>query len=138
MLAGMDVSINPGLYAMEGSLRRIPDSAHVREELAWATARIARALPKAKLMVGAQSVQGIAGLIEDSRVSLESELRFLLKVAPTLESHIGRRRPYRMWDEVAKVAAGCRVAPTALTLLAVLGSVVPVHRCENRPAERRV
>src|SRR3546814_11980227 len=34
MLAGMDVSINPGLYAMEGSLRRIPDSAHVREELA--------------------------------------------------------------------------------------------------------
>src|SRR3546814_15809414 len=36
MLAGMDVSINPGLYAMEGSLRRIPDSAHVREELAWA------------------------------------------------------------------------------------------------------
>src|SRR3546814_20023915 len=69
-----------GLYAMEGSLRRIPDSAHVREELAWATARIARALPKAKLMVGAQSVQGIAGLIEDSRVSLERELRFLLKV----------------------------------------------------------
>src|SRR3546814_10688758 len=88
MLAGMDVSINPGLYAMEGSLRRIPDSAHVREELAWATARIARALPKAKLMVGAQSVQGIAGLIEDSRVSLERELRFLLKVAPTLESPI--------------------------------------------------
>src|SRR3546814_9651305 len=85
MLAGMDVSINPGLYAMEGSLRRIPDSAHVREELAWATARIARTLPKAKLMVGAQSVQGIAGLIEDSRVSLERELRFLLKVAPTLE-----------------------------------------------------
>src|SRR3546814_19192569 len=90
---------------MEGSLRRIPDSAHVREELAWATARIARALPKAKLMVGEQSVQGIAGLIEDSRVSLERELRFLLKVAPTLESPIGSLRQYRMLVAVAKVAA---------------------------------
>src|SRR3546814_20960406 len=65
----------------------------------WATARIARALPKAKLMVGAQSVQGIAGLSEDSRVSLERELRFLLKVAPTLESPIGRRRQYRRSEE---------------------------------------
>src|SRR3546814_14412825 len=74
MLAGMDVSINPGLYAMEGSLRRIPDSAHVREELAWATASIARALPKAKLMVGAQSGKGIPGLLQDSRVRLEREL----------------------------------------------------------------
>src|SRR3546814_20248311 len=42
MMAGMDVSINPRLYAMEGSLRRIPDSADVREELERATARIAR------------------------------------------------------------------------------------------------
>src|SRR3546814_17424380 len=82
-------------------------------------------------MVGAQSVQGIAGLIEDSRVSLERELRFLLKVAPTLESPIGRRRQYRMWDEVAKVAAECRVAPKALTLLAVLSSVVTVNRRAN-------
>src|SRR3546814_16305109 len=137
MLAGMDVSINPGLYAMEGSLRRIPDSAHVREELAWATARIARALPKAKLMVGAQSVQGIAGLIEDSRVSLERELRFLLKVAPTLESPIGRRRQYRKWDEVEKVAEECSVATKSLTLLAALSCVVTVHRRPNGPPTRR-
>src|SRR3546814_5755197 len=88
-------------------------------------------------MVCAQSGQGIAGLIEDSRVSLERELRFLLKVAPTLESPIGRRRQYRMWDEVAKVAAECRVAPKALTLLAVLSSVVTVNRRANGTPYRR-
>src|SRR3546814_12291350 len=88
-------------------------------------------------MVCAQSGQGIAGLIEDSRVSLERELRFLLKVAPTLESPIGRRRQYRMWDEVAKVAAECRVAPKALTLLAVLSSVVTVNRRANGTPSRR-
>src|SRR3546814_9777104 len=87
MLAGMDVSINPGLYAMEGSLRRIPDSAHVREELAWATARIARALPKAKLMDGAPSVQGMAGLNEDRRVRLERELRLDRKSTRLNTSH---------------------------------------------------
>src|SRR3546814_16698961 len=88
-------------------------------------------------MVGAESVQGIAGLIEDSRVSLERELRFLPKVAPTLESPIGRRRQYRMWDEVAQVAAECRVAPKALTLLAVLSSVVTVNRRANGTPYRR-
>src|SRR3546814_1470647 len=69
MLAGMDVSINPGLYAMEGSLRRIQDSAHVRYALAWATDRLVRAPPKAKLTDGAHSVQGIARLLRDRRVS---------------------------------------------------------------------
>src|SRR3546814_17741089 len=61
MLAGMDVSSNPGLYALAGSLRRIRDSAHVREERAWATARIARALQKAKLMGGGHTGMGRAG-----------------------------------------------------------------------------
>src|SRR3546814_5182532 len=56
---------------------------------------------------------------------------------PTLESPIGRRRQYRMWDEVAKVAAECRVAPKALTLLAVLSSVVTVNRRANGTPYRR-
>ena len=124
MLAGMDVSINPGLYAMEGSLRRIPDLAHVREELEWATTRISRALPKAKMMIGAQSIRGISGVIEDSRASLERELQFLLKAAPILKSPIGHRRQDRVWDEVARTAAECEVAPKALALLAALSTVV--------------
>lgn len=124
LLKDEEISINPCLYAMEGSLQRIPDDTHVRQEFEQAIARLSRALPKAKLMIGSRSIDGIMGLIEEARPSLERKQRFLQSIAPILQSPIGAQRQNQVWCEVLSIAKGCGVAPTDLVVLAALSAVV--------------
>jgi hypothetical protein len=124
MLSGMDVSINPCLYAMEGSEQRSPDSDHIREELEQVTRRLTQALPKAKLMVGPLSVRGIAGLVSESREDSDRSIAFLLEVAPLLGAPVGRRRQECIWKEVVSIGRRFGLAPQAFVLLAALSAVV--------------
>lgn len=117
------VRINPLLYAMEGNVKAIPCPQLVAEQLKEATEKLQKALPKAILQLGPDSLKGILGMIEDTRRGMGQRQEFLLRLAPNLKSPVGGDRLDRCWNEVLAAADACGVPQNSLVVLAALSIV---------------
>lgn len=122
MLADLEVRINPLLFAMEGNGRGIPSVATVEAQLEEAVRLIARALPKATLVIGDDSIKGAHELIEDTRPGLERKQAFLLDIAPSLDPPTGQRLLDTRWREILEAADRNGVPRTTLVVLAALSA----------------
>lgn len=123
LLAEHDVRINPLLYAIEGNSRAIPDRVVVEAQMAEVAAFFRKALPKAELVVGDRSLEGVLGLIEDTSAGFESKRRFLLHLAPLLSAPTSRRQFASRWRDVLEAADHYGLARDALVVVAALSSV---------------
>ncbi|AFL54908.1 hypothetical protein ABIE78_000025 [Sinorhizobium fredii] len=123
LLAEQEVRLNPLLFAIEGNDRRIPDHQIVEAQLTEVTAFLRKALPKAELVVGNDSLRGALGLIEDTRAGLERKSKFLLHLSPVLTAPTSRRLFDKRWTDVLDAADRYGVARGSLVVLAALSSV---------------
>lgn len=123
LLAEHEVRINPLLYAIEGNGRKIPDRNVVEEQMAEVISFLRKALPKADLVVGDQSLEGVLGLIEDTRAGLEIKRKFLMHLAPLLSSPISRSLLASRWNDVLEAADRYGLARDSMLVLAALSSV---------------
>jgi hypothetical protein len=119
----LPVCINPILYAIEGNTRAMPGPELVAEQLSEVTEKLQKALPKANLQIGSESLKGILGTIEDTRAGMGRRQEFLLRLAPTLKSPVSRKHFDRRWNEVLDAADACDVRRNSLVVLAVLSTV---------------
>lgn len=123
LLENFEGRINPLLFAIEGNCRSIPTREAVEEQLDEAIRLISKALPKAKLVVGPDTLQGALGLIEDTRAGLGRKQAFLLEIAPALDPPTSRALLDTKWREVLKAADRHGVARNTLVVLAALSTV---------------
>lgn len=123
LVAEQEVRLNPLLFAIEGNDRRIPDRPVVEAQLTEAMTFLRKALPKAELVVGSDSLRGALGLIEDTRAGFERKSKFLLHLSPLLTPPTSRRLFDKRWADVLDAADRCGVARDSLVVLAALSSV---------------
>ena len=123
MFADEPVRINPLLYALEGNARAIPGAELVAAQLAEVIAKLEKALPKARLVIGPESLNGVLGLIEDTRAGMGKRERFLMALAPYLKDAVSGRLAEQRWKEVLEAADSCGVSRNSLVVLAALSSV---------------
>lgn len=123
------IQINPLLYAMEGNGRSLPDYEMARAQLDEAVEKLRRALPKATLMVGPLSIDGLLGLIEDIRPGMARKQALLRHLAPMLAAPVARRDIDRRWREVLAAADHFGVVQASLVILALLSTVVNPGVC---------
>jgi hypothetical protein len=124
LLADKPVRLNPVLAAMEGNIRAMPTPELVKQQLDEIAAKLQKALPRARLMVGSDSLKGAWGLIEESRQSFERKRALLLRLAPGLAAPVSGKNTPARWNEVIAAADACGVARSSLVALAALSSVV--------------
>ncbi|CAH2399258.1 hypothetical protein [Mesorhizobium escarrei] len=93
------IRINPMLCALEGNSRRMPDPHETKAQIDEAVNKLRRALPKAEIVVGAKSLEGVLGLIENTRASFSRKNAMLLELAPTLCAPTSRK------DVAARIAS---------------------------------
>lgn len=118
------VRINPLLFAMEGNNRALPEPDVARAQLEEAVEKLRKALPKATLMVGSGSIDGLLGLIDDIRPGMARKQAFLRRVAPILAAPVARRDVDRRWQEIVAGAQDSGVVQASLLVLAVLSTLV--------------
>jgi len=124
------IKINPILFALEGNGRDIPDAVLARSQLEEVVGKLSSALPAATIMVGPQSIDGLLGLIEDSRPGMARKQTLLRGLAPTLAAPVARRHRDARWSEALSLADGLGVQRGSLVMLAVLSTIVnPQGHC---------
>lgn len=130
LLADLPVRINPLLFALEGNSRAFPDPVAARAQLEEVYIRIRHALPSATLMLGPQSLQGLLGLIEDTRDGMSRKQVLLRRLAPRLASPVARRKMDARWVEALAEADKLGVPRRSLVMLAVLSTIAnPQGHC---------
>lgn len=117
------IRINPLLCALEGNSRSIPDPDQARAQLDEATRKITRALPKAEIVVGAKSLQGVLGLIEDSRSRFQRKQSMLAELAPMLCAPTGRKNVAARIASIVDAADRFGVPRKSLLVLALISSI---------------
>jgi len=117
------VRLNPLFYALEGNVRALPNPQQVKDQFDEAVEKIRKALPKAILTVGPQSIDGVLGLIEDSRTGMERRQQFLMRLAPSLQAPVAKAKIDEKWSEVLAAADDLGVSRTASVVLACLSVV---------------
>lgn len=129
LFAGTPIRINPLLWALEGNGRAIPDAAAVRAQLEEGMAKVRAALPMATIMAGPQSIDGLLGLIEETRSSITRKQALLRQLAPLLAAPVARRRVDAHWSELLTLADELGVARNSLVILALLSTLVNPRHC---------
>ncbi|CAN5499152.1 hypothetical protein BH10PSE4_BH10PSE4_30120 [soil metagenome] len=123
LFAGQAVRINPMLFVLEGNARSLPTPELAQAQLTEVVDKLRKALPQAEIVAGPDSLKGALGLLADARPWFERHERFLLRIAPSLESPVGRRRAARVWREALAAAEDCGIAPYSIVMLAVLSAL---------------
>lgn len=123
------VRINPMLYAMEGNGRALPAPEAARAQLEEAVEKLRKALPKATLMVGPESIKGLFGLLGDVRPGMARKQAFLRHVAPMLAAPVALRYVDKRWEEIVIAAKDFGLMQASFVLLAVLSTLVNPGRC---------
>lgn len=130
LFASNEVRINPLLAAMEGNGRAIPTSDAAQAQVEEAMRKLGRALPKAILMIGPDSIKGLLGLIEEGRPGLLRKQALLRHLAPMLSSPAARRDIDTRWQSILDAADAHRVPRASLVVLALLSALVhPTGSC---------
>ncbi len=89
LFADREIRINPSLFALEGNLKRIPTPDDIRQQLCEAYEKVKQALPRARLVPEeTQALEGIVGIIEESRTTFIKEREFLMDFAPTKKNSV--------------------------------------------------
>jgi hypothetical protein len=122
MLADLEIRINPLLFAMEGNSRSIPSPDVIESQLREAIELVAKALPKASMAIGDESLKGVVGIVEDTRPGIENKQRFLLDIAKSLEPPTARRLLDARWREILDATDRNRVPRNSLVVLAALSA----------------
>lgn len=132
---GDGIRINPLLYALEGNLRRNPTPEEVRQQLGEVMAAMRLALPKAELVPGdSGGLQGVVGIVQDTRASMARKQTFLMRMAPKLLPPTSASKKVQLWEEILATAQDCGIPTNSLVVLAALSSIsVPMG---NSPAKR--
>ena len=124
LFADQSVRVSAILFALEGNKRTLPSDIEAIEQLDEAHRILRRALPKAELFepLPVQKA-GLLGLLSDRRKGLDRKVRFLMELAPKLESNIRKPRISALWQEVREIADIHQIAQDSLLVLAVLSTV---------------
>jgi hypothetical protein len=123
LFGGQTIRINPLLAALEGNNRSVPTEDQIRNELNEATAALRRALPKAEILVGQDSVRAILGLLHDARASFDRKHALLLELAPVLSAPTARTRVASRLGAVFAAANRHEVPIHSLLVLAIISSI---------------
>ncbi|MBS1164333.1 MAG: hypothetical protein H6R00_358 [Proteobacteria bacterium] len=130
LFADEPIWINPLLSALEGNKRAVPTSAAARTQLEEGVEKLRKALPKATIMVGTRSIEGLLGLIDDTRLGLTRKQDLLRRLAPLLAAPVARRNMDARWAEALAAADEAGVPRNSLVMLAVLSTIVnPQGHC---------
>lgn len=123
LMAGSRLTINPILYAMEGSAGdRNPDENQLLTLYEKASAKIKEALPDATV-IPIDAVMGAINLLKEQEQALSINMRFLVKIAPLLTAPLPLRSLYSTWLGICQTAEECKVDTTSL-LMIVLASAI--------------
>jgi hypothetical protein len=126
----MPIKISPMLFALEGNGREIPNPEAARAQLLEVVDKLRSALPAATLMFGPQSVEGLLGLIEDSRPGMLRKQALLRRLAPALSAPIARRNVDARWTEALATADELGVPRNSSLMLALLSTIInPSGHC---------
>jgi hypothetical protein len=120
----MPIRISPLLFALEGNGRDFPDAVTARSQLDEAVGKLRAALPAATIMVGPQSLEGLLGLIDDSRPGMARKQALLRRLAPALAAPVARRNVDERWSEVLTAADELGVPRRSPLVLALLSTIV--------------
>lgn len=123
VFADEPVRLNPLLYAMEGNIQRRPGPELVADQLVEVINKLAKALPKARIQVGPDSLKGILGLIQDTEAGMAQRAAFLLRLASLLKNPVSARLRDRRWRDVLDAAREEGVPLNHLVVLAALSAV---------------
>lgn len=130
LFADEPIRINPLLAALEGNGRALPEPAAAQAQLEEAVAKVRSALPSATIMVGPKSIDGLLGLIEDSREGMVRKQALLCRLAPALAAPVARRNTDSRWNEAMTAADDLRVPRDSILMAAVLSAIVnPSGHC---------
>jgi hypothetical protein len=124
-ISGEGIRINPMLFPLEGNLMKFPTREQVEQQLEEVVVALRSALPSAELVPADKGgLQGIVGLLDDSRGNMERELDFLMQIAPKLESPTSARKRDSLWGEVLDIARQCDLSLKSLVVIAALSSIL--------------
>ena len=125
LFADSPVRINPMLFVLEGDARTNPTSNQALAQLNEAAAKLRAALPKAILVAADRNgLEGVLGLIEESNRGMTRKEDFLLRLAPSLMSPVGKRRLPSLWDEIVVAAKDYELPTSSLIVLAAMSSML--------------
>lgn len=117
------VRLNPLLYALEGNSRAIPNPQQVSDQFEEVVEKLQKALPKAILAVGPKSIEGILGLIEDTRAGMARREKFLMHLAPALQSTIAKAKVQTTWNDVLAAADELNIPRNSNVVTAALSAI---------------
>lgn len=123
LFADQRVRINPLLYALEGNLKTNPSPEVVEQQFEEACAKIKVSLPLAELVPESKgALQGVVGIINDTKIGMARKQEFLLHIAPRLRAPVSKQRLSLVWDEVLTAADGHNIPRRSLVVLAALSA----------------
>lgn len=125
LFADSAVRINPALFALEGHNKEHPTAESAQRSLDEAVRKLRSALPNATLVAAdANGLRGILGLIEDTREGMSRKQDFLVRLNPTLQAPVGKRRVQTVCDEIVATAKACGLPVRSLLVLAALSAAL--------------
>jgi hypothetical protein len=125
LFADSTIRINPALFALEGDDKQHATAESAQRSLDEAVRKLRSALPKADLVAAdGAGLRGILGLIEDTRAGMDRKQDFLVRLNPSLQGPVGRKRMKAACDEILATAKRCGVPGRSLVVLAALSSVL--------------
>lgn len=135
LFAGRPIRINPLLFVLEGNSKKNPSLDIIEQQFDEACTKIKSALPMAEIVpAGRGGLQGVAGIIQDSKLSMERKQEFLIKLAPLLNNPVSSDRRNQLWDRTLDLVNICGVQKDSLVVFAALSSImVPLGKS---PAKR--
>ncbi|WP_159993659.1 hypothetical protein [Roseomonas sp. 18066] len=122
-LEDQNVIINPALCAIEGDSRAEPTLDDIRRLVETTAAKLAKALPKARIAAGEDMIEGVSRIAANTAGSLGDRSRFLIELAPHLENPVSAARKEAAWLMVLEAADRHGVARRSLVVLAALSVV---------------
>lgn len=123
LFEGEPIRISPLLCALEGNSRSIPDPDQAKAQIDEAVRKLRRALPRSEIVVGAKSLQGVLGVIEDTRASLGRKQAMLVELAPMLCAPTSRGNVAIRLANVIEAADRFDLPRKSLLLLAIASSI---------------
>lgn len=115
--------LNLAPYALENNHKRSPSRLEVIERLDEATHKIKAALPKLELIpVNSHLVDGIMGIIEDTRGLFQKRKQFLFSCSHLILNTVGRAGRTAKWMQIAELADHAELPRDDLCVVAAISS----------------
>lgn len=110
------------------SSRSGPTEAEAEEQLDEAVIKIQRAMPKAQIVRGPNSVQGIMGIIDETRARFRREQTMLMEVARSISNPTPKKRRAERIRKLFEIADKHNIPRTAISVFCVVSSIAVENR----------